>query len=42
VRSADTLPTTVDLMENILTFLADPGSVAVESARWGDVKAMYR
>ena len=42
VREADTRPTSVDLMENILAFLADPGTVAVEGARWGDVKAMYR
>ena len=42
VREADTRPTSVDLMENILAFLADPGGVAVEGARWGDVKAMYR
>lgn len=42
VREADGRPTSVDLMENILAFLADPGTVAVESARWGDVKAMYR
>ncbi len=42
VRDADIRPTTVDLMENILTFLTEAGGVAVEGARWGDLKALYR
>ncbi len=35
VRGADVLPTSVDLMEAFLAFLADPGGVAVEGVTVG-------
>ena len=42
VREADFRPTSIALMQNILTYLGAHGSVAVESLTWSDVKSLYR
>lgn len=42
IREADFRLTSVDLMENILTYLGAHSSVAVESTTWSDVRSLYR